>query len=265
MKHARVVTVLIALLVPMFAQAQRSEPNPGSVFAPNNREAADALNAGAVAFRAGDYITAKSSFEKVVTVAPSVAVGHLYLGTVYSMLMDESEQGKAYGASAIREFKIYLNTAPSDRSALVLLGEVYWRQGTYEDALKYYRTAEQQESGWDSAYAIGSINRAICQDAMFGKKDLLNVGETQSLVTEESCPKFRNKYLRNINEGIEYTQTALRLKPADTNAMLEMMLLLDFRSNLECGDKTAQQNDHNQSLTWKRKLDQLLSDAEKHN
>jgi tetratricopeptide (TPR) repeat protein len=262
LKTARVVVVSIALLLPMLVQAQRRGLSPGSVFAPNNAEAADALDAGTAAFRDGDYATAKSSFEKVVTVAPSLAVGHLYLGTVYSMLMDESEHGKAYGTSAIREFKIYLNSKPFDRSALVMLGEVYWKQGADEDALKCYRTAEQQESGWDSAYAIGSINRAMCQNAMFGKKEMLNVDDMPSLVTEQSCPKFRNEYLRNINEGIDYTQVALRLKPDDANTMLEMMLLFEFRSRLACGNRQAQKNDHEQSLMWRQKLEQRFPDKQ---
>jgi len=262
MIKACVIVISVALLLPLFVYAQSRNPTPGSVFAPKNPDVANALDAGAAAFRAGDYEAARVSFEKVVKLAPSLAVGHLYLGTVYAALMNESEPGKAYGDSAVREFKIYLTAAASNRSALVLLGQVYWKQGAYQDALNSYRAAERQESGFDTAYAIGAVNRSICQDMMFGKKEVVNVDETPSLVTPESCPRLRKECLPKIDEGIDYTQAALRMKPDYTDAVLEMMLLFDFRSRLQCGDKNAQKNDHEQSLMWRRKLQEHLPDAQ---
>lgn len=147
---------------------------------------------------------------------------------------------------------------------MVLLGHVYWQQGAYDDALKSYKAAERQESGFDTAYAIGAINRASCQYMLFGKKELLNVDATTSLVTPESCPRLRKECLSKIDDGIASTQAALRMKPDYTDAVLEMMLLFELRSRLQCGDSNAQKNDHEQSLMWRRKVQERLPDAKHH-
>jgi len=88
---------------------------------------------------------------------------------------------------------------------------------------------------------------------------MLNVDKTQSL--SETCLKLRNDCLRKINEGIDYKQTALRIKPNYTDAMFEMMFLFEFRSRLACGEKKSQENDHEQSLISRRRLEQRLPDT----
>ncbi|PYU05903.1 MAG: hypothetical protein DMG33_09625, partial [Acidobacteria bacterium] len=119
--------VLLLLFSPLLAAAQ------SGVDAKVSTQAAGLYSEGMQALQRGDLISARSSFEKVVRLAPRSPEGHNSLGWV---LLAEGEID-----SAISQFRTALRLNPGFVQAHINLSNAFSRKGDAEAAVREAREA----------------------------------------------------------------------------------------------------------------------------
>jgi protein O-GlcNAc transferase len=118
---------LLAFLVPVALDGQGQAPS---------QEAYAAYQAGAAALSHNDFNTARTEFEKVVRLSPSLEQGHSALGTVL-VRMGRTSDG-------IRELQKALAMKPGDGSAQLSLALAYDQNGQFAKAVPLFEKLQAE-------------------------------------------------------------------------------------------------------------------------
>jgi len=111
------------------------------------------------AFRHARYSEATAAFQKAADLNPSSPIPHLYLGIGWQQGFipgAESEDNAVHAQRASEEYQRALALDPRNWEALVLLGQLSFYLGKWDDARGYYGQAQALDPARaDAWYALG--------------------------------------------------------------------------------------------------------------
>ncbi len=229
----------IALLVvsASFSSAQQTSPQDSRQF-----QARDLLNRGVEAFKNGQYDEAEQDFRNAKQLDPQLLNASLYLATTYTSQYvpgAPSEENVRYGQDAVGEFKSILILDPQNISAIDGLGSILFQMAgnpydpnLFTESKSYHqRHIDLRPNDPEPYYWIGVIDWTLSfrANGQFRAKYNLSIRGKQLRDDEPPPEPLRQEYLREygptIDEGIDYTKKALKLRPAYDDAMAYLNLL----------------------------------------
>jgi tetratricopeptide (TPR) repeat protein len=119
------------------------------------------IDRGLEAFRQAQYSAAIEEFQRAADLNPSSSTPHLYLGIArYQGFIPgaESEENAIHAEQAAEQYRRALALDPTNWNALVLLGQVSFYLGRWEEARDWYRKAQALNPNHaDVWYALGVV------------------------------------------------------------------------------------------------------------
>jgi TonB family protein len=180
------------------------------------QDARDSLNAGAAAFRSGNFKQAIDLFEKARQSDPNLAVAELYLASAYAQNYipgNTAPENLEYGRKAVQGFESYLSREPNSAQALAGLAGVSENLGNYNKAREsYLKLARIDTQNPLVFYTIGALDWIM----VYGNNTPLPDADKSRLIAEGSA---------NLD-------TALVLNPQYGEAMIYKNLLLREKAKL---------------------------------
>lgn len=209
---------------------------------------------GIQSWKAGRYGDSAAAFQKAVDLHSGDAVPYLYLGLAWSQQYFPGGSDPSNAELAIRaeeEFRRAVDLDGANWPALVLLGQLAFNEGKFDEARIWYRKAlDLDPSNANTWCMLGAIawrdlraNYAIRPDYMPGRPPKAPVRR-----------QFRTGSDLVIAEGTSHLQRALALDPLHDGAMAFLDTLIGERADLRT---TPEESREDMALAdeWRRKSD----------
>lgn len=206
------------------------------------RQAADALNQGAEAFRNGQYDEAIKAFTRAKQLDPSLLVARLYLATAYASQYipgAQDEDNVRMAEKAVEEYRELLALEPNNLSAIDGLGAILFNMaGTpfnpdlFKESKSYHRRhIEFKPDDPEPYFWIGVIDWTLAYRVNIEVRTRLvkNAPREPLRETDPLPPDLRAEYSHNygptIDEGIQSLKKAIELRPDYDDAMAYLSLM----------------------------------------
>jgi len=226
----------------------------------NRLKARDQLNKGVAAYKNAKYEEAIGHFQNAVNLDPTLPMARLYLATAYAqqVVPDLTTPDNLKNANlAIQEFQNVLDKDPKDISSLKGIAGLYFQIDQFDKAKEWQQkvlAVDPQDA--EAAYTIGVIDWGIAHKnavqalAAVGMQDQ---GDGNPKMPKEACRKLVEQNTPLVNEGMQYLQKALDIRPNYDDAMSYMNLMYRRKADLECGNEQARKEDVDQAVEWSHK------------
>jgi tetratricopeptide (TPR) repeat protein len=236
-------------------------------------KARDQLNKGVQAYKSARYEEAINHFEQAVNDDPSLPMARAYLATAYAQQvvpdLTTPENLKAANL-AIQNYQKVLDEKPGDINSMKGIASIYFNTDQYDKAKEWQAKilqADPQDA--EAAYTIGSIDwRLAYRNAVQILKDngLQDDGQGNVKLPKKACQDLVQKNTDIVNDGIEYLQKAVQIRPNYDDAMAYLQLSYRRKADLECGNDTARKADMALVDEWRQKnMDTRKANEEKKN
>ena len=223
-------------------------------------KARDQLNKGVQAYKGAKYEEAIGHFEQAVNDDPTLPMARSYLATAYAMQVvpDLTTPDNIKTANlAIQNFQKVLDQRPDNVNAMKGIASIYFNIDDFEKA-KQWQTkvlaADPQDA--EAAYTIGSIDwRLAYRNAVQALKDvgMTDNGEGNPKMPKPTCQQLIQKNTPLVDEGIEYLQKAVEIRPNYDDAMAYLQLTYRRKADLDCGNDDARKTDMAKVDEWREK------------
>lgn len=211
--------------------------------------ARDQLNKGVQAYKDGQFDVAVEDFKKAKEYDPTLTNAQLYLATAYANQYvpgAPSQENENNGEQAVKEFKDILDKDPNNLSAIDGIGSLLYNMGgspfdanKLEEAKSYHeRHIQISPNDAQPYYWVGVIDWALAFHANRELRDEYNatakkhIGEGDPLPPAEAR-QFAEKYSSDIDEGTQYLNKAIELKPDYSDAMAYLNLIYRQKADTE--------------------------------
>jgi tetratricopeptide (TPR) repeat protein len=248
MLNMRTIAALLALLlVAPILVAQTS----------SQLSARDELDQGVRDYRNARYEEAAEHFRNAVALDPNSLYAHLYLGTVYAQMFipgAETPENQAWADKAITEFKNVLNLDPRNINSIKGIASLYFNSNKLDEAKDYYqRGSEIEPEDPENYYCMAVIDWSQSYKTRMDQRSKLKLNFEKLLIKNAACSVVRDRNLERVQHGMEMLEKALKLRPADADAMAYMNLLYRERADIQCGNQSAYDEDVNSADEWVEK------------
>lgn len=223
-------------------------------------EARDQLNKGVQAYKSAKYEQAIDHFQKAVSLDPTYPMTRVYLATAYAQQVVpdlKTPENMKNANLAIDSFEKVLQKDPNDINSLKGIASLYFEIDDYDKAKKMQeRVLQVDPKDAEAAYTIGVIDwrlaytNAVKALASVGMQDK---GDGNPKMPKKVCQKLVGENSGLVNEGLEYLQKAVQLRPNYDDAMSYINLLYRRKADLECGNEAARKADIAQAEQWNDK------------
>lgn len=223
-------------------------------------QARDQLNKGVAAYKNARYEEAINHFQNAVNLDPSLPMARLYLATAYAqqVVPDLTTPDNLKNANlAIQGFQAVLDKDPKDISSLKGIAGLYFQIDKFDEAKQWQQkvlAVDPQDA--EAAYTIGVIDWGVAHKNAV--QALTNVGmqddgNGNAKMPKPACQKLVEQNTPLVNEGLQYLQKALEIRPNYDDAMAYMNLMYRRKADLECGNDSARKEDLDQAGQWRDK------------
>lgn len=226
----------------------------------NRLKARDQLNKGVAAYKNARYEEAIGHFQNAVNLDPSLPMARLYLATAYAqqVVPDLKTPENLKNANlAIQGFQDVLAKDPKDVSSLKGIASLYFQIDEFDKAKEWQQkvlAVDPQDA--EAAYTIGVIDWGVAhrnQVAALSAVGMQDAGDGNPKMPKDACKKLVEQNSPLVNEGMQYLQKALEIRPNYDDAMAYMNLMYRQKANLECGNDQARKEDVEQAVQWTEK------------
>jgi len=223
-------------------------------------KARDQLNKGVQAYKGAKYEEAIGHFEQAVNDDPTLPMARSYLATAYAMQVvpDLTTPDNIKTANlAIQNFQKVLDQRPDNVNAMKGIASIYFNIDDFEKAKEWQSkvlAADPQDA--EAAYTIGSIDwRLAYRNAVQALKDvgMTDNGEGNPKMPKQTCQQLIQKNTPLVDEGIEYLQKAVEIRPNYDDAMAYLQLTYRRKADLDCGNDDARKTDMAKVDEWREK------------
>jgi tetratricopeptide (TPR) repeat protein len=223
-------------------------------------KARDQLNKGVAAYKNAKYEEAINHFQTAVSLDPKLSMARLYLATAYAqqVVPDLTTPDNLKNANlAIQGFQEVLDKDPKDISSLKGIAGLYFQIDKFDEAKQWQQkvlAVDPQDA--EAAYTIGVIDWGIAHKnavKALSEVGLQDGGDGNPKMSKQVCQKLVEQNTPLVNEGLQYLQKALEIRPNYDDAMSYMNLMYRRKADLECGNDQARKEDVNQALDWSHK------------
>jgi tetratricopeptide (TPR) repeat protein len=226
----------------------------------NRLQARDQLNKGVAAYKNARYEEAINHFQNAVNLDPSLPMARLYLATAYAqqVVPDLTTPDNLKNANlAIQGFQQVLDKDPKDISSLKGIAGLYFQIDKFDEAKQWQqKVLAVYPQDAEAAYTIGVINWGVAHKnavqalAAVGMQD---AGDGNPKMPKAACLKLVEQNSAIVNEGLQFLQKALDIRPNYDDAMAYMNLMYRQKANLQCGDDQARKEAIAQADQWREK------------
>jgi tetratricopeptide (TPR) repeat protein len=223
-------------------------------------QARDQLNKGVAAYKNAKYEEAINHFQSAVNLDPSLPMARLYLATAYAqnVVPDLNTPDNLKNANlAIQGFQQVLDKDPKDISSLKGIAGLYFQIDKFDEAKQWQQkvlAVDPQDA--EAAYTIGVIDWGVAHknavQALQGV-GMQDSGDGNPKMPKPVCQKLVEQNTPLVNEGLQYLQKALEIRPNYDDAMAYMNLMYRRKADLECGNDQARKEDLDQAGQWRDK------------
>jgi tetratricopeptide (TPR) repeat protein len=236
-------------------------------------KARDQLNKGVQAYKSAKYEEAINHFEQAVNDDPKLPMARSYLATAYAqqVVPDLTTPDNLKAANlAIENFKKVIEEDPGNVNSIKGIASIYFNIDDYEQAKAWQMKVLQADpQDAEAAYTIGSIDwRLAYRNAVKALRDVgqTDDGEGNPKMPKKACEALAQENGDLVNQGIQYLQKAIDLRPNYDDAMSYLQLTYRRKADLECGDDTARKADLALVDQWRQKaMDARKANEEKKN
>jgi tetratricopeptide (TPR) repeat protein len=223
----------------------------------NKLKARDLLNKGVANFKAGQYDKAVEDFKAAKDLDPDLLNARLYLATAYASQYipgAPSAENIARGEAAIAEFKGVLEKDPNNLSAIDGIGSILFQMSgqpfnpaKFQESKTYHQKHIELKPGDPEPYYwIGVIDWTLAFRANAELRTAYNKDHINKQIKEgDALPatvrtEYVSKYGTLVDEGINYLQKAIQIKPDYDDAMAYLNLLYRRKADMvESADERA--------------------------
>lgn len=223
-------------------------------------KARDQLNKGVQAYKSAKFEEAINHFQQAVNYDPTLPMARSYLATAYAqqVVPDLTTADNLKNADlAIQNFQTVLSQDPKDVNSLKGIASIYFNIDKYDEAKTWQKKVlEIDPQDAEAAYTIGSIDwRLAYRNAV---KVLQGVGMQDdgtgnAKMPKKACEDLVQQNQTLVNEGIDYLQKAVEIRPSYDDAMSYLQLTFRRKADLECGDDAARKADLALVDQWREK------------
>ena len=204
------------------------------------------------------YADAIDHLERVVTLRPKSVTGHFYLGESYNSAYSEEcdwncDENEHRRVRAIEEYNKVLELEPSNTEAMKALGWRYYRSANFDEADRVYRRVlEVDSNNFEALYTLAVIQWQRSYQLRAQKRAELKIGGKKILINLPSCAEIRSMNLAQIEEGMSLLTRADEIGES-YDVKVYISLLYRERADIQCGDKSAYDQDVNAAIEWTRR------------
>jgi tetratricopeptide (TPR) repeat protein len=236
-------------------------------------KARDQLNKGVQAYKSARYEEAINHFQQAVDYDPKLPMARAYLATAYAQQvvpdLTTPENLKAANM-AIDSFQKVLDEKPGDINSMKGIASIYFNIDEYDKAKDWQKKVlDADPRDAEAAYTIGSIDwRLAYRNAVQALKNvgMTDDGEGNQKMPKKACQDLVTQNSDLVNEGIQYLQKAIDIRPTYDDAMSYLQLTYRRKADLECGNDSARKADLALVDQWREKaMDTRKSNEEKKN
>jgi tetratricopeptide (TPR) repeat protein len=211
--------------------------------------ARDMLNKGVQAYKDGRFDVAVEDFKQARDLDPTLTSAQLYLATAYASQFVPglpSQENINNGQQAISEFKEILTQDPNNLAAIDGIGSILYSigatpfdEGKLEESKSYHmRHIEIKPDDPEPYHWVAVIDWSITFHANNEMRQTYNQTAKKRLAEDAPLPPelargFADKYGSVVDEGIQYSQKAVELKPDFDDAMAYLNLLYRQKADME--------------------------------
>ncbi len=224
----------------------------------NRLQARDQLNKGVEAFKTAHYEEAINRFQQAVQLDPSLPMARLYLATAYAQQVIpnlQTPENMKFANLAIQNFQYVLQKDPNDINALKGIASLYLNTQNFDKAKEYQNKVLAVDPNDASAdYTVGVIDWTVAYKNALPVRQSLGLQDNGDAIKDKkACAALAEKNAPLIQEGLDYLQKAIQIKPNYDDAMAYMNLLYRRKADLECGDDDTRKADLAQADQWVQK------------
>lgn len=244
-KSGRLLTVLAVLLALL------------STVGCNKLRARDQLNKGVQAYKNAKYDDAIDHFQKAVALDPTLVNAKLYLATAYMgqyIPGADSPDNNRYAEQAIATFKEVLDEHPPKEQqihSLKGIASMYFQQKKFDQAREYYqKIAELDPNDPETYYSLAVIDWMQAYQPDQKARLELGLKPTEEMKDKKVCEQLKDQNQQKVEDGIQYLQKALQLRPDYDDAMAYLNLLYRQRAEYECDNPDQRKADLKTADEW---------------
>jgi tetratricopeptide (TPR) repeat protein len=213
-------------------------------------KARDQLNKGVQAYKSARYEEAINHFERAVNDDPTLPMARSYLATAYAVQVvpDLTTPDNIKTADlAIQNFQKVLDEKPDDINSMKGIASVYFNIDKYDQAKQWQlKVLQADPQDAEAAYTIGSVDwRLAYRNAVKALRDvgMTDDGQGNPKMPKKTCQELVKENTPLVDQGIEYLQKAIQIRPNYDDAMSYLQLTYRRKADLECGDDAARKAD----------------------
>lgn len=207
-------------------------------------KARDQLNKGVQAYKNAKFEEAINHFEQAVNDDPKLPMARSYLATAYAqqVVADlKTPENLKMANLAIQNFQKVLDESPGNVNAIKGIASIYFNIDDFSKAKEWQlKVLQADPNDAEAAYTIGSIdwheaylNATKSLDAVGLKDD----GQGNVKMPKKTCQEIIQENTAPVNEGIEYLQKAIQIRPSYDDAMAYLQLMYRRQADFACGNK----------------------------
>lgn len=226
----------------------------------NRLQARDQLNKGVQSYKSARYEEAIGHFQKAVQLDPSLPMAKLYLATAYAQQVVPdltTPENTKLAQQAIDNYKEVLQKDPNDINSLKGIASLYFSTQKFDDAKEWQKkvlAADPKDA--EAAYTIGVIDWSVAHKTVL--KELQPVGMSDdgagnAKMPKNVCAKLQQENGPLVDEGLQYLNQAVQIKPNYDDAMAYLNLIYRRKADLDCGNDSARKADVQQADDWRNK------------
>jgi tetratricopeptide (TPR) repeat protein len=189
--------------------------------------ARDYLNKGVKAFVELKYEEAGKLFEESIRLDPEFVVARMYLATTYTSQFvpgSPDPKSKEMAQKGIATFKEIVDTEPTNVNCMLSIASIYYQLQEYDESKTWCNKIQSVDpNNAESLYRIAVMD----YDDSLRKTGLQ--GESVEFLTAED----KEHTLKNIQEGLDTIEKALKIRPDYYDAMEYQNLLWREKAKFE--------------------------------
>jgi hypothetical protein len=139
----------------------------------------------------------------------------------------------------------------------------YYRGAQSDEADRFYRKVlEVDPNDFEALYTLAVIQWQRSYQIRAQRRAELKLGRNKTLINLPSCTEIRNVNLAQVEEGMSLlTRAAGIVESYDVKAYLS--LLYRERADIQCGDRSAYDQDVNAAMEWTRRACDALHEPDR--
>jgi tetratricopeptide (TPR) repeat protein len=220
-------------------------------------KARDQLNKGVQAYKNTKYEQAIDHFQQAVADDPSLINARLYLATAFAQQYipgADTPDNNKFAEQAIDQYKIVLQADPKNINSIKGIAYLYLQMKKFDLAKEFYKKASDADpNDPEPYYSIAVIDWTQTYIPRQEERvKIVGIKPEDSLAAKDkkACARVKEKNEKNVQEGIDNLNEALKLRPDYDDAMAYMNLMYRERADIQCDDPSARAADLKTADEW---------------